>query len=99
MHGDLAPLREKWRNKNAAIQLQNQNRKRKGNLEQIVSADEGAKVLDIDSLNHIVCFDMAHFLGDERVGASITAKGMADRPKKEYRTYIVKTNAMDDLKK
>ena len=40
---------------------------------------------------------MAQFLGDERVGASITLRH--GRPaKKEYRTYIVKTNAMDDLK-
>ena len=95
LRGDLAPLR-KMAEQNAAIQLQNQNRKRKGNLEQL-AADEGAKVLDIDSLNHIVCFDMAQFLGDERVGASITLRH--GRPaKKEYRTYIVKTNAMDDLK-
>ena len=51
----------------------------------------------MDSLNHIVCFDMAQLLGDSRVGASVCFRN--GRPsKKEYRTYTVKGDAMDDLR-
>ena len=42
-----------------------------GSLEQR-AADEGAALLGLEQLNHIVCFDMAQLLGDERVGASVS---------------------------
>jgi excinuclease ABC subunit C len=67
-----------------------------GSLEQR-AANDAAAVLGMPQLNHIVCFDMAQLLGDERVGASVTLRN--GRPaKKEYRTYTVKTDAMDDLR-
>jgi excinuclease ABC subunit C len=81
---------------NAGVQIENFSRKRAGSLEQR-AADDGAKLLEVDSLNHIVCFDMAQLQGEERVGASVVMRN--GRPaKKDYRTYIVKGNAMDDLR-
>ena len=51
----------------------------------------------MNSLNHIVCFDMAQFLGESRVGASICLRN-GKPSKKEYRTYTVKGDALDDLR-
>tara|TARA_B100001113_G_C21119346_1_gene626709 strand:- start:3352 stop:4068 length:717 start_codon:yes stop_codon:yes gene_type:complete len=81
---------------NAEAQLLRYQRKESGSLEQRAS-DDGAKVLGMKSLDHIVCFDMAQLQGDNRVGASICLKN--GRPeKKEYRTYIVKDQSMDDVR-
>ena len=56
-----------------------------------------AKTLGMTQLDHIVCFDMAQLQGDERVGASVVMRN--GRPaKKEYRKYIVKGEALDDLR-
>ena len=93
--GDLENLATLAR-QNASIQLQRLVNKSSGSLEQR-AADEGAKALGMPSLDHIVCFDMAQLLGDERVGASVVMRN--GRPAKdEYRKYIVKGEAMDDLR-
>ena len=93
--GDLATL-AKLAMQNSDIQLTRIANKSSGSLEQR-AADEAAKLLGMDSLDHIVCFDMAQLLGDERVGVSVVMRN--GRPaKKEYRKYIVKGDAMDDLR-
>ena len=87
---------QKMATKNAEIQVTRQKNKHSGNLEKI-AADDGARLLELDSLDHIVCFDMAQLQGSERVGASVVFR--KGRPsKKEYRTYIVKTEVLDDLR-
>ena len=92
--GDLFKLR-KMADQNAEILVSRSERSSSGNLEQR-AANEGAKLLGVDSLNHIVCFDMAQLMGSERVGASIVFKN--GRPsKKEYRTYKIKGDSADDL--
>ena len=81
---------------NAEMQVERLANKTSGSVEQR-AADEGAALLTMESLNHIVCFDMAQLLGDSRVGASVCFRN--GRPaKKEYRTYTVKGDAMDDLR-
>ena len=93
--GDLENLATLAR-QNADIQLQRMATKSSGSLEQR-AADEGAKTLGMTQLDHIVCFDMAQLQGDERVGASVVMRN--GRPaKKEYRKYIVKGEALDDLR-
>jgi excinuclease ABC subunit C len=95
LRGDLATLR-KLADQNAEIQVGRQMRKHSGSLEQR-AADEGAAILGMASLDHIVCFDMAQIQGEERVGACVVMR--KGRPaKKEYRTFIVKSEAMDDLR-
>ena len=46
-----------------------------------MAADDAAKLLGMDSLNYIVCFDMAQLQGDERVGASVALRN--GRPLKD----------------
>ena len=93
--GDLENLATLAR-QNAEIQLTRLVNKTSGSLEQR-AADDGARVLGMGALNHIVCFDMAQLLGDERVGASVVMRN--GRPAKgEYRKYVVKGEAMDDLR-
>ena len=93
--GELAQLRA-MADQNAELQVERHQRSRSGNLEQ-AAADDAAGLLDLDSLDHIVCFDMAQLQGDERVGASVVLRN--GRPaKKEYRTYRVKSDAPDDLR-
>ena len=93
--GDLATLANLAR-QNSEIQLTRISAKASGSLEQR-AADDGAKTLGLDRLDHIVCFDMAQLMGDERVGVSVVMRN--GRPaKKEYRKYIVKGDAMDDLR-
>ena len=95
LRGELSKL-QKMATKNAEIQVTRQKNKRSGNLEKI-AAEDGARLLKMESLDHIVCFDMAQLQGSERVGASIVLR--EGRPsKKEYRTYRVKSEALDDLK-
>jgi len=93
--GDLATLR-KLADQNADLQVERQLRKHAGSLEQR-AADDGALLLKQESLDYIVCFDMSQLQGAERVGASVVLRN--GRPsKKEYRTYIIKQDAMDDLR-
>ena len=93
--GELARLR-RMADQNADIQVVRHQKGRSGSLEQ-AAADDGAGMLGLDSLDHIVCFDMAQLQGEERVGASVVLR--KGRPaKKEYRTYRVKTDAPDDLR-
>ena len=95
LRGELAKLRG-MADRNAQVQVGRHAKRRSGSLEQ-AAADDGAGLLGLESLDHIVCFDMAQLQGEERVGAcSVLRNG---RPaKKEYRTYRVKTDAADDLR-
>ena len=93
--GDFVTLTNLAR-QNANMQVERLSNKASGSLEQR-AADEAATLLSMDSLDHIVCFDMAQLLGDSRVGASVCLRN--GRPsKKEYRTYTVKGDALDDLR-
>ncbi|MDP6324843.1 MAG: excinuclease ABC subunit UvrC [Candidatus Thalassarchaeaceae archaeon] len=93
--GELAKLR-KMADANAEAQVMRYQRKESGSLEQR-AADEGATLLRVERLDHVVCFDMAQLQGDERVGASICLRN--GRPdKKAYRTYTVKDSSMDDAR-
>ncbi|MEE2759066.1 MAG: excinuclease ABC subunit UvrC [Candidatus Thermoplasmatota archaeon] len=93
--GELAKLR-RMADANAEAQLMRNQLKESGSLEQR-AADDAAKVLGVNQLNHIVCFDMAQLQGKERVGASVCLRN--GRPdKKAYRTYTVKDTAMDDVR-
>ena len=95
MRGDLATLR-RLADQNAEVQVARLARRGSGSLEQR-AADEGAVLLGLDRLDHVVCFDMAQLQGEQRVGASVVLRN--GRPaKKEYRTYTVKGEAMDDLR-
>ena len=90
--GELAKLR-KMADRNAEIHLVRSSRA--GNLEK-TAADDGAELLSLKSLDHLVCFDMSQTLGQERVGASVVLR--RGRPSnEEYRTYRVRTDARDDL--
>tara|TARA_B100001115_G_scaffold177083_1_gene164983 strand:+ start:1080 stop:2780 length:1701 start_codon:yes stop_codon:yes gene_type:complete len=81
---------------NAEIQLIKFVNKTSGSLEKR-AADDGAKLLEMPNLDHIVCFDMAQIQGDHRVGASVCFKD--GRPfKDEYRKYTVKGEQLDDLR-
>ena len=93
--GDLVTLMQ-LAAQNAEIQLIRFAKKTSGSLEKR-SADDGAALLNMSKLDHIVCFDMAQLIGEERVGASVTFRD--GRPAKdEYRKYIVKGQQMDDLR-
>ena len=93
--GDFVTLTNLAR-QNANMQVERMSNKASGSLEQR-AADDAASLLSMDSLNHVVCFDMAQLLGDSRVGASVCLRN--GRPsKKEYRTYTVKGEALDDLR-
>ncbi len=93
--GDLVTLTN-LAGQNAKMQVSRMATKASGSLEQR-AADDGAILLGMESLNHIVCFDMSQLVGDSRVGASITLRN--GRPvKKEYRSYTVKGDWLDDLR-
>jgi len=93
--GGLAKLRE-MSDRNAEVLVSRNLERRSGSLEQ-KAANEAAHLLGVDSIDHIVCFDMAQLMGEERVGASVVFRN--GRPsKKEYRTYRVKSDSADDLK-
>jgi excinuclease ABC subunit C len=95
VRGDMVTLRT-LADQNAEIQVSRLSNKSSGSLEQR-AADEAALLLGSEQMNHVVCFDMAQLQGDERVGASVVMRH--GRPaKKDYRTYIVKGDAMDDLR-
>ncbi len=93
--GDLVML-QNLATQNAEAQLSKFIDKASGSLEQ-KAANDGAEVLEMEKLNHIVCFDMAQLIGENRVGASVSFRN--GRPeKKEYRRYTVKGEAIDDLR-
>jgi excinuclease ABC subunit C len=93
--GELAKLR-KMADANAEMLVMRNQRKESGSLEQR-AADEGASLLGVERLDHIVCFDMAQLQGEGRVGASVCLRN--GRPeKKAYRTYAVKDAALDDVR-
>ncbi|MDG1525624.1 MAG: excinuclease ABC subunit UvrC [Candidatus Thalassarchaeaceae archaeon] len=93
--GELTKLR-RMADANAEAQLMRNQLKESGSLEQRAATD-GAQVLGVDTLDHIVCFDMAQLQGEARVGASICLRN--GRPeKKAYRTYTVKDSSMDDVR-
>ena len=93
--GDLVTL-QNLATQNAEAQLSKFIDKASGSLEQ-KAANDGAEVLEMEKLNHIVCFDMAQLIGENRVGASVSFRN--GRPeKKEYRRYTVKGEAIDDLR-
>jgi excinuclease ABC subunit C len=93
--GELTKLR-RMADANAEAQLMRNQLKESGSLEQRAATD-GAQVLGVDTLDHIVCFDMAQLQGEARVGASICLRnGLPD--KKAYRTYTVKDSSMDDVR-
>lgn len=93
--GDLKTLRI-LADQNATVQIEKESLKKSGSIEQR-TADEGAEVLGMDSLDHIVCFDMAQLQGDERVGASVVFRN--GRPEKsEYRKYTIRGKVIDDLR-
>ena len=96
MRGELATLRG-LADQNAEMQAQRALEKRAaGNLEQR-AADDCAELLEVERVDHLVCFDMAQLQGAEKVGACVTMRG--GRPdKKAYRTYKVKQEVFDDLK-
>ena len=93
--GEFAKLR-RMADKNAEIHVLRHRKISSGSLEQN-AANDCAKLLKLDSMDYVVCFDMAQMSGEERVGASVVLR--KGRPnKKEYRTYRVKTDALDDLR-
>lgn len=93
--GELARLR-RMADQNAEAQVIRHHKNRSGSLEQ-AAADDAAKLLGFDSLDHVVCFDMAQLQGNERVGASVVLRN--GRPsKEEYRTYRIRSEATDDLR-
>ena len=96
IRGELATLRT-LADQNAEMQAQRAFDKRSsGNLEK-KSAIECATYLEVESLDTVVCFDMAQLQGNEKVGACITLRN--GRPdKKNYRTYKVKKDVFDDLR-
>jgi len=96
IRGELATLRA-LADQNAEMQAQRAFDKRSsGNLEK-KSAVECATYLEVESLDTVVCFDMAQLQGNEKVGACITLRN--GRPdKKNYRTYKVKQDVFDDLR-
>ena len=96
IRGELATLRI-LADQNAEMQAQRAFDKRSsGNLEK-KSAIECATYLEVESLDAVVCFDMAQLQGNEKVGACITLRN--GRPeKKNYRTYKVKQDVFDDLR-
>ena len=93
--GELVRLRG-MADQNAEAQVIRHHKNRSGSLEQ-AAADDAAKLLGFDSLDHVVCFDMAQLQGNERVGASVVLRN--GRPsKEEYRTYRIRSEATDDLR-
>ncbi len=81
--------------KNAEFQVEKERKNSSGSLEK-KSVIECSEYLKMDSLDHIVCFDMAQLQGNHRVGASICLK-FGSPLKSEYRKYKVKGTQLDDI--
>ena len=81
---------------NAKFHLEMNFGKASKNIEKM-SVEDASRLIDVESLDYLVCFDMAQLQGEERVGACISLR--KGRPsKKEYRTFTVKSGAKDDLR-
>ena len=81
---------------NAKFHIEMNTGKTSTNIE-TMSVEDAVKLIQVDNLDHLVCFDMAQLQGEERVGACISLRN-GKPSKKEYRTYTVKSGAMDDLR-
>ena len=92
--GKLIELKD-LADKNARIKLEKDFKSSFGSLEKR-ALNECANYLEIESLDHIVCFDMSQLQGDVRVGASISLR-LGKPEKSEYRKYKVKGKQLDDI--
>ena len=70
--------------------------KTSNNIEKM-SVEDAMELIDAQSLEHIICFDMAQLQGEERVGACISLRN-GKPSKKEYRTFTIKSGSKDDLR-
>ena len=92
--GKLTELKD-LADKNAKIKLEKEFMNSFGSLEKR-ALNECANYLEMESLEHIVCFDMSQLQGDVRVGACISLK--SGRPEKsEYRKFNVRGEQLDDI--
>ena len=95
LRGELAKLRS-MADSNAKFHAEMNSDKAYKNIE-IMSVEDAMGLIDAESLAHIVCFDMAQLQGEERVGACISLRN-GKPSKKEYRTFTIKSDSMDDLR-
>ena len=58
---------------NAKFHLEMNFGKASKNIEKM-SVEDAVKLIDVESLDHVVCFDMAQLQGEERVGACISLR-------------------------
>ena len=93
--GDLVKLR-KMADANAKFHVDMNIGKTSTNIEKM-AVEDASKLIDTESLDYVVCFDMAQLQGEERVGACISLR-KGKPSKKEYRTFRVKSVAKDDLR-
>ena len=93
--GDLVKLR-KMADANAKFHVDMNIGKTSTNIEKM-AVEDASKLIDTESLDYVVCFDMAQLQGEERVGACISLRN-GKPSKKEYRTFRVKSVAKDDLR-
>ena len=92
--GIFSTLR-KLADQNAEVQIFRYEKQSGGTLE-LRAANDCAKLLGIEVLEDIVCFDMAQIRGNHRVGACVQFR--RGKPKKSgYRYFEIKTNAIDDI--
>ena len=92
--GDLAVLR-RLADQNADVHVERISRKADGNLERR-AVEDCQLLLGVDSLDLVVCFDMAQLQGHERVGASVVLR--EGRPDKgQYHHYRLRQDDPDDL--
>lgn len=93
--GDLKVL-HRLAEQNAEVAVERQARKASGSVEQR-SVEDAQRLLGVERLEVVVCFDMAQLQGHERVGAAVMLRD--GRPEKaEYRHFRVKSDAPDDLR-
>jgi len=95
VRGELAKLRS-MADSNARFHSEMNSDKASNNNERM-SVEDAMKLIEAESLAHIVCFDMAQLQGEERVGACISLRN-GKTSKKEYRTFTVKSDSKDDLR-
>ena len=72
VRGDLAKLRS-MADANAKFHLEMNFGKASKNIEKM-SVEDASRLIDVESLDHLVCFDMAQLQGEERVGACISLR-------------------------
>ena len=93
--GELVKLRS-MADSNAKFHAEMNTNKTSNNIERM-SVEDAMELIDAQSLDHIVCFDMAQLQGEERVGACISLRN-GKPSKKEYRTFTIKSGSKDDLR-